>query len=217
VTTIVLADDHPLIRQGVRTVLESQRDLQVVGEAADGLAAVELVTRLQPDILIVDVMLPGLNGLEVTRRVQAAGLYTRVIVLSMYANESYVLDALRSGATGYVLKATPAASVVDAVRAALAGRRYLSPPLTEIAIEAYIRKVDDMSAQFEGYKLLSAREREVFQLAAEGLSNAEISERLQISPRTTETHRTHIMRKLRLHSPADLVRYAIQHGIIEAG
>jgi DNA-binding NarL/FixJ family response regulator len=216
-TTIVLADDHPLIRQGVRIVLESQQDYQVVGEADDGLAALELVERLQPDILIVDVMLPGLNGLEVTRRVQAAGLYTHVIVLSMHANESYVLDALRNGATGYVLKATPAASVVDAVRAALAGRRYLSPPLTEIAIEAYIRKVDDMSAQFEGYKLLSAREREVFQLTAEGLSNAVISERLQISPRTTETHRTHIMRKLRLHSPADLVRYAIQHGIIEAG
>lgn len=213
-TTIVLADDHPLIRQGVRTMLESRRDYEVVGEADDGLRAVELVERLRPDILIVDVMLPGLNGLEVTRRVVAQVPQTRVIVLSMHATESYVLDALRSGAAGYVLKTTATASVVEAVGAALAGQRYLSPPLSALAIEAYMRKADDATARFDGYKMLSAREREVFQLAAEGLTNAEISERLQISPRTAETHRTHIMRKLGLHSTTDLVRYAIQHGII---
>ena len=216
-TTIVLADDHPLIRQGLRTVLESQDDYRVVGEADDGLDAVETVEHLQPDILIVDVMLPSLNGLEVTRRVRARAPQTRVIVLSMYSNESYVLEALRSGAAAYVLKATSTNELVEAVRCALIGQRYLSPPLTEHAIDAYIHRVDDATATFDSYKMLTPREREVFQLAAEGLSNADISRRLQISPRTAETHRTRIMRKLQLHTQAELVHHAIQHGLIDVG
>jgi DNA-binding NarL/FixJ family response regulator len=197
--------------------LERQDEYQVVGEADDGLEAVELVERLRPDVLIVDVMLPGLNGLEVTTRVRARVPETRVVVLSMYANESYVLEALRNGASGYVLKATSVSQLVEAVRAALAGQRYLSPPLTEHAIDAYISKANHATATFDSYKMLTPREREVFQLSAEGLSNADISERLQISPRTAETHRTRIMHKLQLHSQAELVHYAIQHGLSGVG
>src|SRR3954447_25064080 len=165
VKTIVLVDDHPLIRQGLRTVLESQGGYQVVAEAEDGLQAMEIVERLQPDVLIVDVILPSLNGLEVTRRVREKVPQTRVVVLSMSANESYVLEALRSGASGYVLKATSTSSLLEAVDAALAGQRYLSPPLTEFAIEAYIHKVDSGTTTFDSYKMLTTREREVFQLA----------------------------------------------------
>ncbi|HKP53942.1 MAG TPA: response regulator transcription factor [Chloroflexia bacterium] len=214
-TTIVLADDHPIVRQGLRALLEKQSSYQVVGEASDGLEAVAMVERLKPDVLIVDVMMPGLNGLQVTRQVRERAERTRIIVLSMHTNESYVLEALRGGASGYVLKATAAASIVEAVRAALGGHRYLSPPLTDHVIEAYIRKAEEATNDVDGYKLLTAREREVFQLDAEGLSNGEISARLHISPRTTETHRTRILRKLGLRSRGELVRYAIKHGIID--
>ena len=216
-TTIVLADDHPLIRQGLRTVLENQDNYRVIGEAEDGLEAIEIVERLQPDILIVDVMLPALNGLEVTRRVRSRVPKTRVLVLSMYANESYVLEALRNGAAGYALKASAATSLVEALRTILLGQRYLSPPLTERAIEAYIDKSNDATTTFDSYKMLTPREREVFQLAAEGLSNSDISRRLQISPRTSETHRTRIMHKLQMRSQGDLVHYAIQKGFIDVG
>lgn len=211
---IILADDHPIVRQGLRTLLESQLGCIVVGEADDGISAVSLVESLQPDVLIVDVMMPGLNGLEVVKRVRERSPHTHTVVLSMHSNEPYVLEALRSGAVAYVLKATATASLVEAVRAAALGQRYLSPPLTDRAIAAYIQKADDANSNLDGYKMLTPREREVFQLAAEGLSNTEIAERLTISPRTAETHRTSIMRKIDLHSQSDLIRYAVQRGII---
>lgn len=214
VTRIVLADDHPIVRQGLRTLLESQPSYQVVGEAEDGLKALELVEQLKPDVLIVDIMMPSLNGLEVVKRVHKLLPQTRIVVLSLHSNEPYVLDALNSGASAYVLKATSIISLVEAVQAAVKGQRYLSPPLSERAIEAYLQKAADASAEVDSYKLLSAREREVFQLAAEGLTNPQIAERLSISPRTAETHRTNIMRKLRFHTENELVRYAIQRGII---
>ena len=213
-TTIILADDHPIVRQGLRTLLETQLDYKVIGEASDGLEALALVEQLKPDVLIVDVMMPGLNGLEVTKRIRKQLPQTQVVVLSMHANEPYVLEALRSGASAYVLKATSTASLVEAVRAAATGQRYLSPPLTERAIEVYLQKADEANTELDGYKMLTAREREVFQLVAEGLANAEIAERLSISGRTVETHRTNVMRKLRLHTETELVRYAISRGII---
>lgn len=212
--TIVLADDHPIVRQGLRTLLEGQPDYQIIGEAEDGLKAIALVEELKPDVLIVDVMMPGLNGLEVTKRSRQRVPQTQVVVLSMHSNEPYVLEALRSGATAYVLKATSTVSLLEAVRAAVNGQRYLSPPLTERAIESYIQKADAPSADVDGYKILTTREREVFQLAAEGVSNPDIAKRLSISPRTAETHRANIMRKLQLRSENELVRYAIQRGII---
>lgn len=210
--TIVLADDHPIVRQGLRTLLEAEPDLTIVGEAADGLETVELAARLRPQVLILDLMLPGLSGLEVTRQVHQRSPQTRVVILSMHANEAYVLEALRNGAAAYVLKEAGAAELLQAVREVTAGRRYLSPPLSERAIEAYVEKA--AAIPLDQSETLTTREREVLHLAAEGHSNPEIAARLGISPRTAETHRANLMRKLGLRSQTELIRYAMRRGII---
>ena len=212
ITTIVLADDHHIVRQGLRVLLEAEPDFAVAGEAADGLAVADLVERLKPDVLVLDLMMPGLNGLDVMRQVRQRSPQTRVIILSMHANEAYVLEALRNGVAGYVLKDSTASDLAQAVREATAGRRYLSPPLSERAIEAYVHKAD--AAPFDLYETLSGREREVLHLAAEGHNNTEIAARLCISARTVETHRANVMRKLGLHSQTDLIRYALKRGIL---
>ncbi len=196
-------------------MLEAETDLRVVGEAGDGLAAIQQVERLQPDVLVLDLVMPALDGLEVTRRVRQRSPQTRVVILSMHANESYVLEALRAGVSAYVLKESTADELVRAVREAVVGRRYLSPPLSERAIAAYVEKAQE--APWDPYETLTHREREVLHLAAEGHTNAEIAERLVISPRTVETHRANLMRKLSLHSQADLIRYALQRGILPMG
>jgi DNA-binding NarL/FixJ family response regulator len=210
--TIVLADDHHVMRQGLRMVLEAQEHFEVVAEAGNGLDAIALVERFNPCVLIVDVMMPGLNGLEVTRQVRQRASRTRVIVLSMYSNEAYVLEALRHGAAGYVLKEAQADELVHAVHEVAAGRRYLSPPLSERAIEAYLQKAQDTG--LDPYETLTTREREVLQLAAEGRTNGDIAAALHISPRTVETHRAKVMRKLALHTQTDMIRYALQRGLL---
>jgi two-component system, NarL family, response regulator NreC len=210
--TILLADDHHVMRQGLRMLLEAQEDFRVVAEAGDGLEAVKLAERLKPHVLIVDLMMPGINGLEVARQVSHHSPQTRIIVLSMYGNEPYVLEALRNGAVGYVLKDADAAELLRAVHEVVAGRRYLSPPLSEHAIEAYLQKAQD--AVLDLYETLTTREREVLQLAAEGRTNADIAAVLYVSPRTVETHRAHLMHKLGLHTQADLIRYALKRGIL---
>jgi two-component system response regulator NreC len=212
-TTIALADDHHIVRQGLRRLLEDEPDFQVVGDTGDGLEALQLVERLQPDVLVVDLAMPGLSGLEVTRQVCQRSPQTRVIILSMYANEAYVLEALKNGAAGYVLKESSGVDLVLAMREALAGRRYLSPPLSEHAIEAYLKKVD--TGPPDPYETLTAREREVLHLAAEGHTNNQIAKRLSISPRTVETHRANLMRKLGLNNHAELIRYALGRGILK--
>lgn len=211
-TTIVLADDHHVVRQGLRSLLEAEPDFSVIGETADGLEATQLVERLQPDVLVLDLMMPGLNGLAVTRQVSQRSLRTHVVILSMHPNEAYVLEALRAGAAAYVLKESTSAELVRAVREAVAGRRYLSSPLSERAIEAYMQKAE--SAALDPYETLTAREREVLHLVAEGHANAEIADRLFISRRTVETHRANLMRKLGLRTQTDLIRYALQRGIL---
>ena len=211
-TTIVLADDHHIVRQGLRVLLEGQPDFQLVGEAGDGLEAVQLTERLKPDVLIIDLMMPSLNGLEATRQVSQRSPHTRVVILSMHANEAYVLEALRNGAAGYVLKDSSAADLVHAVREVVAGRRYLSSPLSERAIAAYIQKASDVA--LDPYEMLTNREREVLHLAAEGYTNAEIADQLSISPRTAETHRANLMHKLGLRTHTDLIRYALRRGIL---
>lgn len=209
--TIVLADDHPVVRKGLRAVLDVEPDCQVIGEAADGLEALELVERLKPSVLIVDVMMPGLNGLEVTRRVGARSPHTRVIVLSIYADEAHVLEALRHGAAGYALKDVALNDLIRGLREVAAGHRYLSPPLSERAIEAYAKRV---TAGQSLHETLTPREREILQLVAEGHTSAEIAVRLGISPRTVEVHRANLLHKLGLRSHTDVVRYAIRRGLL---
>ena len=211
-TAIVLADDHHVVRQGLRALLETEPGFRVVGEAGDGLEAIRLVERLQPHVLVVDLMMPALSGLEVTRQAAQRAPGTRVVVLSMHADEAYVLEALRHGAVGYVLKDSSASDLVRAVHKAARGRRYLSPPISDRALEAYARRAQE--APPDAYDALTAREREVLHLAVEGRTSAEIAARLAISPRTAETHRANLMRKLGLRAQAELVRFALQRGLL---
>jgi two-component system, NarL family, response regulator NreC len=210
--TIVLADDHQVVRQGLRALLKAEADFSVVGEAGDGLEALQLVEQLKPNVLVLDLMMPGLNGLEVCRQLNKHSPHTHIVILSMYSNEAYVLEALGNGASAYVLKDSSSADLVRAVREVAAGRRYLSPPLSDRAIEAYQEKAK--AAALDKYETLTTREREVMQLSAEGHTSTEIAARLGISSRTAETHRSNLMHKLGLHTQADLIRYALRRGII---
>ena len=211
-TSVVLADDHAIVRQGLRAVLEATTEFAVVAEVADGLQVAEVVDRLRPNVLVLDLMMPGLNGLEITRQVRKRCPQTRVVILSMHADEAYVLEALRNGAAGYVLKEASIPEVAQAVREVAAGRRYLSQPLSERAIESYAEKAQ--AGPLDLYETLTSREREVLQLSAEGYSSTEMAARLGISPRTADTHRANLMRKLGLQRQNDLVRYAVRRGIL---
>jgi two-component system response regulator NreC len=210
--SILLADDHPVVRRGLRALLEAEPDFRVAGETGDGLETLRAVEELRPHVLVLDLMMPGLGGLEITRQVSHRFPATKVVILSMHANEAYVLEALRNGASGYVLKDASAVELVQAVRTVVAGGRYLSPPLSEGAIAAYVEKAK--AAPPDPLAALTTREREVLHLAAEGYSSADIAARLGISPRTAETHRANLMRKLGLHSQTDLVRFAIRQRIL---
>lgn len=210
-TTIVLADDHRIVRQGLRALLKAEADFSVIGEAGDGLEALDLVRKAGPDVVVLDLMMPGLNGLEVARQLGKQA-QTKVVILSMYDDEGFVLEALAKGVSAYVLKDSSSSDLVQAVREAAAGRRYLSPPLSDRAIEAYQQIA--RAGTLDKYETLTTREREVLQLSAEGHTNSEIATRLGISVRTAETHRSRLMHKLGTHTQADLIRYALRRGII---
>jgi two-component system, NarL family, response regulator NreC len=211
-TSIVLADDHPVVRRGMRALLESEPDFCIVGEASDGLEAVRLVERVKPDVLVVDLMMPGLSGLEAMRILRERVPGTRVVVLSMHSNKAFVAEALKIGATGYVLKGCTEDNLIRAVRNAAAGTRFLSPPVNAIAIDAYIEQTK--AGPFDPHETLTAPEREVLQLAAEGNTSSEIAARLHISHRTVENHRAHLMQKLGLQNQTELVRYALDRGML---
>jgi two-component system response regulator NreC len=209
---IVLADDHHIVRKGLNALLSSEEDFKVVGESSDGIETVELVERLKPDILVLDIVMGGINGLEVARQLNKKSPQTGIVILSMHSNEGYVLEALRSGAKAYILKDNTTEDLVKAIREVAAGRRYLSSPLSERAIAAYTEKTRIDST--DSYEQLTTREREILQMAAQGLSNSEIAARLFISPRTVETHRANVMRKLGVRTHAELIKYAMLRGII---
>ena len=210
---IILADDHIIVRQGLRALLDGEADFSIVGEASTGLEAVQLVEKLRPDILVTDMVMPELNGMEVTRQAIQYSPATRVIILSMHDNEAYVLQALRNGASGYVLKESSLEELVQAVREVLEGKRFLSEPISERVIELYIEREKETSLE-DPYELLTNREREVLQMVAEGLSSSKIADRLTISTRTVETHRANLMRKLNLKNQTELIRFALQRGIL---
>jgi two-component system, NarL family, response regulator NreC len=211
--TVALADDHEIVRRGVRSVLQADGRFEVVAEVADGLAAVQAADKHHPQLFFLDLSLPRLHGLEALRQIRLVSPSTRVLVLSMHNDEPYVIEALRAGAWAYILKGSESEEIVKATQDVLAGRRFLSAPLSEWAITALAVKTPDSS---DPYNTLSPREREVLQLAAEGLGNTEIAEKLFISSRTAETHRANLMRKLNLQNATDLVRYAIRRGLIQA-
>jgi two-component system response regulator NreC len=210
--TVLLADDHPIVRQGIRNLLEADADLLVVGEAEDGLQAVQLAEQYKPDVVIVDMMMPRLNGLEAIRQITARVPHTRCIVLSMQSADPYIVQALKAGAAGYVLKDSAPSEIVNAIQQVLSGKRYLSPQLSEKLIDLFILKIE--TEVLDPYNSLTAREREVLQLAAEGLSNSDIAEQLSISHRTVEQHRQSMMNKMGFKNQTDLIRFALKQGIL---
>jgi len=210
--TLILTDDHQVVLQALRPLLESSVPCVVVGEATDGVQALALAEEMRPDGLILDMQLPGLTGLEVIQRVKARLPHMFVVVLSMHSHDGYVREALRAGASAYVPKEVPAGELVHAVQEAAAGRRYLSPPLAEHALDAYMQQ--DAAGNLDPLDTLSERERQVLYLSALGLTGSEIAERLLLSRRTVEGFRATLMRKLDLQKQSDLVRFAIRHGII---
>lgn len=211
-TTALIADDHEIVRRGLRGILETEGSCRVIGEASDGLTAAQLVDQYKPHVLILDLNMPRLHGMEVLRQTRQSSPHTRVIVLSMHNDEPFVIEALRAGAMAYLLKGSESREIVHSLKEVLAGRRFLSATLSEWAIAALVARPADDS---DPLNALTPRERVVVQLAAEGHNNAEIAEKLFISPRTAETHRTNLLRKLGLHTQTDLVRFAIRKGLIQ--
>ncbi len=212
-TTILLADDHTILRAGLRSLLEAEPDFVVIGEAEDGRIAVRLACDLRPDVVVMDIAMPLLNGLEATRQIKQACPDVKVLILTMYDNEEYIRQALAFGAMGYLLKDAAASELITAVHAIHRGEAVLSPPITRLVLENYLRWGDiqkDHSA--DG---LSPREREVLQLIAEGYTNKQMAEMLSLSIKTIQTHRMNLMSKLGLHDRAELIKYAIQRKIID--
>lgn len=210
-TTLVLADDHTVVRQGLRALLESE--FRVLAETGDGLEVVSLVERLRPDVAVLDLMMPGLNGLDAARQIKRRAPGTRVIILTMHPEEAHVVEALKSGVRGYVLKGSDSSELIHAIHECSEGRRYLSPQISERVIQGYVERFE--ASALDPYDTLTDREREVLHLAAEGLTNPEIGRRLSLSPRTVETHRAKLMHKLGLRNQVELTRYAIGRGILD--
>ena len=210
---IILADDHAVMRHGLRLVLESQKDFQVVGEAGDGREAVALAESLEPNVAVLDITMPNLNGIEAASQISAKRLGVAIVVLSMHSDEGYVLRALKAGARGYVLKESPEADFIQAIRFVSQDKAFFSPAVSRLLVEDYVRQLQDKDIE-DSYDLLTPRERELLQLIAEGKSNKDVANMLNLSTYTVETHRGNIMEKLNLHSVPELILYAVRKGVI---
>ena len=210
---ILLADDHTVMRNGLRLLLERQHDLEVIGEAADGREAVELATSGKPDVVVMDIAMPHLNGVEATRQIVNRNPHTAVAILSMHSDESYVIRSLKAGARAYLLKDSAEADLIAAIQAITRGKSFFSPAVSRLLKEDYMHQLAEVGAE-DSYELLTTREREVLQLVAEGNSNKDVANLLNLSLYTIETHRTHILQKLKLHSVPELILYAVRKGII---
>ena len=210
---ILLADDHGIVRRGLKSLLESQPGLEVIGEAADGLEALRLCGELSPDLLIIDISMPLMNGIEVASRAQKLEPAPAVIILSMHADESYIMRALAAGARGYLVKDATDEDLMPAVRAVAAGKPFFSPTVAAVLMEDYVRQLRARGLS-DSYELLTDREREILQLLAEGRSNKEVAALLDVGLSTVETHRANLMQKLNLHNTAEIVLYAVRKGII---
>ena len=211
-TRVVLAEDHQMVREGLRSLLEHQDGIEVVGEATDGRAAVCLVRQVSPTVVVMDVSMPGLNGVEATRQIVAEMPGVKVIGLSMHADKRFIIEMLKAGASGYLLKASAFDELVGAISAVVAGQVYLSPRITALVVDTCIGTETEQDTS--PFLLLTPREREVLQLLAEGKHAKEIARLFQITRKTVDTHRQNIMNKLRLHSLADLIKYAVKEGLI---
>jgi DNA-binding NarL/FixJ family response regulator len=208
---VILADDHRIVREGLRSLLEKEKDIEVVGEAENGQTAVRLARRLNPDVVVMDISMPDLNGMEAAQRICAEAGRTKVIGLSMHSDRRFVTRMLKAGAAGYLLKDSAFETLAEAIRTVIAGRKYLSPSIGEGIIDDYIQHPDPSTGPV--FSALSAREREILQLLAEGHSAKEIALRLHVSVKTVETHRRHIMKKLDVHSVAELTKLAVREGL----
>lgn len=210
---LLLGDDHTLMRQGLRKILEERPEWEVVAEVGDGREAVRQAERLQPEVAILDIGMPLLNGIEATRQIVRRAPDIGVLILSMHSNEAYVTQALQAGALGYLLKDSAGGELIDAIAAVAAGKSFFSPAVARLMLDDYVRRLAGKGI-VDRYESLSNREREILQLVAEGHSNREIAELLSVSSTTVETHRGHILQKLNLHNTAELVLYAVRRGVI---
>jgi two-component system, NarL family, response regulator NreC len=211
---VLLADDHTILRAGLKMMLNAQPDIEVVGEASDGKQAVAEALRLQPDVVLMDITMPECNGIEATKQIKRVLVDVKVLVLTMHENEEYLFQMLRAGASGYMLKEAADTELISAIRVVCSGRFYLSPSAQAMMVSDYLQRVRT-GEERDSYSALTEREREILKLVAEGYTNNQIGERLFISPKTVDTHRTHIMDKLNLHSRAELVKYAMRRGLLE--
>ncbi|MBI4905713.1 MAG: response regulator transcription factor [Acidobacteria bacterium] len=212
-TKILVADDHGIVRQGLRSLLERQQDMEVAGEAGDGREAVRMAEELDPQIIVMDIAMPQLNGIDAAEQVLRTSPQTKIILLSMYADEEFLTRALTVGVKGYLLKDSAELDLVRAVRAVAAGKSFFSPAIAQTLAEDYVRQLQSKGLQ-DSYELLTPREKEIIQLLAEGKSNKEVATVLDVSPYTVETHRMHLMQKLNLHNTAEIVLYAVRKKII---
>ncbi len=214
-TKVLIADDHAIVREGVRMILAKEPDIEVVGEAEDGRQALDLVEQRRPNVVIMDLSMPGMGGIEATKKVKEQHPGVNVLALTMHEDETYVFQLLRAGASGYVLKRAAARDLVQAVRAAAKGDAFLYPSVARKVVEDYLKRVE-AGEERERYDGLTEREREILTLIAQGLGNQQIAQKLYISIKTVQTHRAHVLEKLGLHDRTELVRYAIRKGLIEA-